>query len=136
MSQSGSSLITVLDRHLVLSAMSLTSIVLVSFHMTEDVVRGFEPGGFDNVRIILIMAVWLYGTLALAGKKSGVIIMLLGSLLGTLISLAHMRGGGVVGGRIAGSSGMFFWVWTILALGATSACSVLLAAWMLMRRRA
>jgi hypothetical protein len=32
-----------------------------------------------------------------------------------------MQGAGLVGGRIANSSGMFFWVWTHLALGANRA---------------
>ena len=39
-----------------------------------------------------------------------------------------MRGAGLVGGRIANSSGMFFWVWTLIALGVTAAFSVVLSA--------
>jgi hypothetical protein len=39
-----------------------------------------------------------------------------------------MRGAGLVGGRIANSSGIFFWVWTLIALGVTSAFSAILAA--------
>ena len=96
------------------------------FHITDDVVRGFEPGGFKNVSAILIVAVWLFGTLVLAGRRSGYIIMLLGALLGCLIPLVHMRGAGLVGGRLANSSGLFFFVWTLLALGATSVLSLTL----------
>ena len=96
--------------------------------MADDVVRGFEPGGFKNIQTILTFSLWLYGTLALAGRRSGYIIMLLGSLLGCLVSVAHMRGAGLVGGRIANSGGKFFWVWTVLALGITSLFSVILSA--------
>ena len=117
---------------------SLLSILLMTFHLTDDVVRGFEPGGFKNVSGILILVVWLYGTLALAGRRSGYIIILLGSLLGSVVPLVHMRGAGLVGGRIANSSGKFFWVWTLIALGVTALVSVVLSTrglWTLHRGR-
>jgi hypothetical protein len=37
-------------------------------------------------------------------------------------------GKGLVGGRIAGSSGVFFWVWTLFALGVTASFSAILSA--------
>jgi hypothetical protein len=46
--------------------------------------------------------------------------MLLGAILGTVMPLAHMRGAGLVGGRIANSGGKFFFVWTLLALQVTA----------------
>jgi hypothetical protein len=110
-----------------LTIASLISILLLSFHLADDVVRGFEPGGFKNMIAILIVFVWLYGTLALAGRRSGYIIMLIGALLGSLVPVVHMRGAGLVGGRIANTSGMFFWVWTLLALGVTSFFCVILS---------
>lgn len=111
----------------VLTITSLLSIVLTSFHLADDVVRGFEPGGFKNIYAILIVFVWLYGTVALAGRRSGYIVMVLGGLLGSLVPLVHMRGAGLVGGRIANTSGIFFWVWTLLALGVTSLFSLILS---------
>ena len=39
-----------------------------------------------------------------------------------------MRGAGLVGGRIVNSSGIFFWVWTLIALGVTSTFSIILSA--------
>ncbi|HKR13860.1 MAG TPA: hypothetical protein VJT15_17480 [Pyrinomonadaceae bacterium] len=117
-----------MNRSLLLTITSLLSILFVTFHIAEDVVRGFEPGGFRNVSGMLMMVVWLYGTVVLAGRRSGYIIILLGSILGVIVSLAHMRGVGLVGGRIANSSGKFFWVWTILALQVTATFSLILAA--------
>ena len=111
----------------ILTITSLLSILFATFHISDDVVRGFEPGGFKNVSGILIMVVWLFGTLMLTGRRSGYIIMLLGSLLGSLMPLAHMRGAGLVGGRIANSNGKFFFVWTLFALGVTAAFSVILS---------
>jgi hypothetical protein len=117
-----------IERDLILRIASLCSILLASFHIADDVVRGFEPGGFKNIYAILILVVWLYGTLVLAGKRSGYLVMLLGGVLGAMMCYAHMRGAGVVGGRIAASSGVFFWVWTLLALAVTSTFSAVLAA--------
>jgi hypothetical protein len=118
-----------------LTIASLLSILLATFHISEDIVRGFEPGGFKNIQTILTLSVWLFGTLVLAGRRSGYIIMLLGSILGVLVSLAHMRGAGLVGGRIANSGGKLFWVWSILAVGVTSVLSLFLSARALWRTR-
>jgi hypothetical protein len=66
-------------------------------------------------------------TLVLAERCAGHIITLLGSLLGWSILVIHMTGKGV-GGKIAKSSGAFFFVWTLLALGVTALFSVTLSA--------
>lgn len=117
-----------MTNHLTLTVTSLMSILLFTFHMSDDIVRGFEPGGFKNASGILILATWLYGTLALGARRSGYVLMLLGALLGSVVPLAHMRGAGLVGGRIANTSGRHFWVWTLVALGMTAAVSVVLSA--------
>ena len=107
---------------------SLLSILLGLFHLTEDIVRGFERGGPEMFTGVLIAAVWLYATLALADRRSGLVILLVLSIGGAGVSYIHMRGAGLAGGRIANSSGIFFWVFTLLTLGVTSTCSVMLAA--------
>ena len=111
-----------------LTIASLLSILLATFHITDDVVRGFEPGGFKNVIGIAILVVWLCGTLLLRERRLGYIIVLLGSLLGSLMPLAHMRHAGLVGGRIATANGKFFFVWTLMMLGVTASFSVILSA--------
>jgi hypothetical protein len=117
-----------MKQNVILTITSLLSILLFTFHLSEDIVRGIEPGGFKNLSGLLTLVVWLYGTLVLAGRRSGYVILLLGSLLGALMPLAHMRGVGLVGGRIADSSGVLFWVWTLMALGVTATFSFILAA--------
>jgi len=111
-----------------LTITSLLSILLFTFHLADDIGRGFENGGVSNLTAVPIFVVWLYGTLALAERRSGYVIILLGSLLGLAVPVAHMMGKGVgVGSRIAGSSGAFFFIWTIIALGVTALFSVILA---------
>jgi hypothetical protein len=124
-----------MNANVTLTVTSLLSILLVLFHLTEDVVRGFEPGQLSMFSGVLMLATWLYGTLALPRRRAGYSIMILGALLGTVISIAHMRGAGLVGGRVANSSGMFFWVFTQLSLGVTAVFSLVLAAVSLWRLR-
>jgi hypothetical protein len=116
-----------MKRSVMLTITSLLSILFFTFHFAGDIVRGFEPGGFKNLRAVLTLVVWLYGTLVLAERRSGYIIILLGSLLGLLMPVAHMWRAGLVGGRIANSSGIFFWVWTLITLGVTASFSVILS---------
>jgi len=106
---------------------SLLSIILMIFHMTDDIVRGMEPGTLFDLIIVPILAVWLYGTLVLRERRPGYIIVLVASLLGLLVPIIHMKGAGV-GGAIAKSSGGFFFIWTLIALGVTSLFSVMLSA--------
>jgi hypothetical protein len=112
--------------NVMLTVASLLAILFFTFHLTGDIVRGFEKGGASNLTAVPIFVVWLYGTLVLAERRSGYVIILLGSLLGLAVPVLHMMGKGV-GGEIANSSGGFFFVWTIIALGVTALFSVILS---------
>jgi len=100
-----------------LTIASLLAIVLGTFHWVDDIIRGFAPAGLSGLGGILILVVWLYGTLVLGERRSGHVIMLIGSLGGLGALILHMKGAGLIGGRIAHSSGIVFWVWTLVALG-------------------
>jgi hypothetical protein len=122
-----------------LTIMSLLSIVFFSFHLADDIVRGFEPGTLTNLTAVPIFVVWLYGTLVLAERRSGYIITLLGGLFSLVVPLAHMRGKGVgVASKIAASNGHFFFVWVLIAIGVTGVFAAILSAhglWSLPWRR-
>jgi len=113
-------------QNVMLTVASLLSMLFFTFHLTDDIIRGFEKGGVSNLTAVPIFVVWLYGTLVLAERRSGYVIMLLGSLLGLAVPVLHMRGAGV--GEIAKSSGGFLFVWTLLAIGVTSLFSLILSA--------
>jgi hypothetical protein len=117
-----------MKHNVTLTITSLLSILFMTFHLSDDIVRGMESGGVKNITGVLMMVVWLYGTLVLAGRRSGYVIMLLGAILGSGVPVVHMMGTGLVGGRIANSSGIFFWVWTLIALQVTAIFSLLLSA--------
>jgi hypothetical protein len=110
-----------------LTIASLLSILFMTLHLTDDIVRGMEPGTLFDLVTLPILAVQLYGTLALAGKRSGYVIILVASLLELVVPVVHMKGAGV-GGAIAQSNGAFFFIWTLLTLGVTALFSVMLSA--------
>src|SRR5580693_3133516 len=112
--------------NVMLTVASLLSILFMTFHLTDDIVRGMEPGTLSNLIALPILVVQLYGTLVLAGKRSGYVIILLGSLLLLVVPIIHMKGAGV-GGAIAKSDGAFFFIWTLLTLGVTALFSVSLS---------
>lgn len=118
-----------MKRNDLLTIASLLSVLLMTFHLADDIVRGMEPGGLSNLIAVPIFVVWLYGTLVLAGRRSGHVIILLGSLLSLAVPVIHMKGKGVgVASGIAHSSGGFFFIWTLIALGVTALFSIVLSA--------
>jgi hypothetical protein len=111
-----------------LTIASLLSILFFTFHLADDIVRGYEPGTLTNLTAVLIFVFWLYGTLVLFERRSGYVITLLGGLFSLVVPLAHMRGKGVgIASKLANSSGHFFFVWTLFAIGVTGLFSVILA---------
>jgi hypothetical protein len=125
-----------MNHNTMLTIASPLSILLFTFHLTDDIVRGFEKGGLSNLIAVPIFVFWLYATLVLAGRRSGYVIILLGSLLSLAVPILHMKGKGVgIASGIANSSGGFFFVWTLIALGVTALFSVLLSARGLWRLR-
>src|SRR2546422_1447696 len=125
--------------NVMLTIASLLSVLFFTFHLTDDIVHGMEKGGVSNLTAVPIFVVWLYGTLVLAERRSGYLIIFLGSLLGLAVPVIHMMGAGVgVGSGIAKSSGAYFFIWTLIALGVTALFSVILSArglWSLPWRR-
>ena len=123
----------------ILTITSLLSILFFSFHLADDIVRGFEKGQLSNLTAVLIFVVWLYGATVLAERRSGYIITLLGGLFSLVVPLAHMRGKGVgITSSIGNTSGHFFFVWTLIAIGVTGLFSAILSArelWSLPWRR-
>jgi hypothetical protein len=118
-----------MKQNIMLTTASVLSVLFFSFHLADDIVRGMEPGTLTNLTAVPIFVFWLCGTLVLAGRRSGYIITLLGGLFSLVVPLAHMRGKGVgVASGIANSSGQFFFVWTLIAIGVTGLFSAILSA--------
>ncbi len=111
---------------------SLLSILFVTFHLTSDTLQarvGTPEAGGSTLVLVPILAVWLYGTLVIAERRSGYIIMLVGSLLSVGMPIIHVIGaGGVFRGAIAKSNPAFLFVWTLHVLGMTGMFALILSA--------
>lgn len=118
---------------LLLPVMSLLSAVLLSLHITDDIVRGISPPGADNMGAVVIFVVWLVGILFLAERRLGHVIMLLGGLFAAAMPVLHMRGASYP--KIAMSDGGFFFVWSLIAVGTTGVIAMLLAVQALLEQR-
>ena len=114
-----------MQQNAVLVAASLLSILLLTLHITDDIVRGISKAEPSDIALI-VLVVFLYGTLLLAGRRSGYVIMLLVGLFAAAMPVLHMRG--VRYGEIARSAGGFFFVWTLWALGGLGGLTVILSA--------
>jgi len=114
-----------------LTVASLLSILLLACHLTDDILRegGLAVKGAWNLIAVLILFVLLYGTLVLAERRSGYIIMLIGGLFGLGMPVIHMvLARTVVANELARTRGDYFFVWTLLALGVTGLFSLVLSA--------
>lgn len=115
-----------MKRDTLLKITSVLSIALFTLHVADDIVRGFEEGRAWNLTAVLIFTTWLYGTLVLAGRRLGYVIVFLGSLLSLAAPILHMTGKGV-GGEFTKTPGALLFIWTILTLGVTALTSVVLS---------
>ena len=104
---------------------SLLSLLLLTLHITDDIVRGISKAEPSNTALV-VLVVFLYGTLVLAERRSGHVIMLLVGLFAAAMPVIHMRGAHYA--EIARSAGGFFFVWTLWALGGIGGLTVILSA--------
>ena len=112
-----------------LTTASLLNILLMTLHLTGDILFKMSPAGLSNLFAVFILVVLLCGTLLLAGRRAGYIIIFFGSVLGLVMPVLHMKGArGVLGGDIGTSGQAFLFVWTLLALGITATFSIILSA--------
>ena len=108
----------------VLKISSLLSLVLLTLHVTDDIVRGISKAESSNIALA-VLVVFLYGTLVLAEQRWGHVIMFLVGLFAVAMPVMHMRGAHYP--EIAASSGCFFFVWTLWALGALGGVTMILS---------
>jgi len=124
-----------LKANTILAVTSLLSILLLTLHVTDDIVRGISKAESSNTALV-VLAIFLYGTLVLAERRSGHVVMLLVGLFAAAMPVIHMRGAHY--GEIAKSPGGFFFVWTLWALGGLGGVTVIQSMrglWSLRRRR-
>src|SRR6516162_1005774 len=121
-----------------LTIASLLSILMMTFHLTQDTLHASyaragtaEARGSALIVCVPILVGWLWGTLLLAERRSGYIIMLVGSVIALGMPVIHVilawGRGSLVLSEFARTGWAFFFVWTLFALGMTGLFSLILA---------
>ena len=113
-----------MKHNVILVITSLLSLLLLTLHITDDIVRGISKAEPSNTALV-VFVVFLYGTIVLAERRSGHVIMLLVGLFAALMPVIHMRGAHYP--EIARSAGGFFFVWTLWALGGLGGLTFILS---------
>ena len=111
-----------MKQNVALSISSLLSLVLFSFHLTDDTLHatnGMDATG--TVICLAIMLVLLYGTVELAGRRWGYVITLLGGIAAAYMPFLHTMGP-------RATRWGFFFVRVMLGLGVTGVYSAVLSA--------
>ena len=74
-----------------LTVASLLTLLFLTLHITDDIVRGISKAESSNTAL-LVLAVFLYGTLVLPERRSGHVITLIIGLIAAAMPVMHMRG--------------------------------------------
>lgn len=113
-----------MNRNVTLTVTSLLSLLLLTLHVSDDIVRGISKAEPSNAALF-VLAAFLYGTLELAERRAGLAITLLVGLFAAAMPVIHMRG--IHYGEIARSPGGLFFVWTLWALGGLGGVTCMLS---------
>ncbi len=121
-----------MKNNVLLTITSLLSILFMTLHLTSDTIHasfGTPEAGGSTLVLVPVLVLWLYGSLALNERRSGHIIMLVGSLLALGMPIVHVTGpSGMFHGAIARSNPAFLFVWTLHMLGVLGMFSLILSA--------
>ena len=112
-----------MKRSAMLTIASLLSITFLMLHLTDDFIRGISPVGPWALIILPFVGGWMYATLVVAERRSGYFVNLLGGLAALCMPVLHLRR--VWSAVSISKPGTFFFIFTLLALGALGIFSII-----------
>lgn len=116
-----------------LAQTSLLSALLLSLHISQDIVLGLDRAGLNHLVGVAILLVIVCGAVLLRERLLGTVIMLLGGVMAAGMLPLHMRNG--LRPEFLARDGALLFVWTLYVLGVMGSFSVLLAVGALRARR-
>ena len=114
-----------MTNNLMLRNTSLLLLLLVTLHVVDDIVHGFDSAGLMNMIGIVVLGFLIYGTMVLHERMSGHIVMLFVALFSLLMPIIHLRSARI--NETAQASGGFFFIWNLWALGGVGIFAIILA---------
>jgi hypothetical protein len=112
-----------MKRSEMLTIASLLSIVLLMCHLADDFVRGISPVGPWALLTLPLFGGWMYATLVVGERRTGYFVNLLGGLIALLMPVLHMKRVWPATG--IAKPGSFFFLFTLMALGALGIFSMI-----------
>jgi hypothetical protein len=112
-----------MKRSAILTIASLLSIVFLMFHLADDFVRGISPVGPWVLITLPFVGGWMYATLVVGERRSGYFVNLLGGIFRLGMPVLHVKR--VWSAFIIAKPGTFFFIFTLLALGALGIFSII-----------
>ena len=116
-----------------LSGTSILSVLLLTLHISQDIVFGFDRAGLNHLVGVAILLVLVSGAALLRDRRSGQVIMLLGGAMAAAMLPLHIRNG--LRPEFFEKSGALLFVWTLYVLGVTGGFAIILAIGALRGRR-
>ena len=116
-----------------LSVTSILSVLLLTLHISQDIVFGFDRAGLNHLVGVAILLVVVCGAVLLRERAAGKVIMLLGGVMAVGMLPLHMRHG--LRSEFLEKSGALLFIWTLYFLGVNGAFSAILAVRALLARR-
>ena len=104
---------------------SLLSAVLLSVHISQDIVLGLDRAGLNHLVGVSILLLLVCGTLLLRDSTLGKIIMLLGGIMAAGMLPLHMRNG--FSPEFLQRDGVLLFVWVLYLLGVNGGFAIVLA---------
>jgi hypothetical protein len=117
----------------ILSMTSMLSVFLLTLHISQDIVFGFDRAGLNHLVGVAILLVIVCGAVQLRERTLGKVIMLLGGVMAAGMLPLHMRNG--LRPEFLEKSGALLFIWTLYLLGVTGVFSIILAIQVLRARR-
>ena len=108
-----------------LIGITLASVLLLTLHISQDIIFGFDRAGLNHLVGVAILLVIACGALLLPDRRLGQVIMLLGGVMAAGMLPLHMRNG--LRPEFLEKSGALLFVWTLYLLGVMGFFSIILA---------
>ncbi len=121
-----------MKKNKLLTITSLVLMLLLTLHIVDDIVRGFDTAGLINMIGIVVAAILVYGTLMIGEHLAGLLMMLFVGFTAAAMPVIHLRSSRI--NEIAQGEGGFFFVWTLWALGVIGIFAMILAVQLIVER--
>lgn len=109
-----------------LTVLSVIAVFLFGFHVSDDIIRGYEPPTSKHWQGMTQFTVWLFVALGMDHGRWRTALLLLGGVFVSLAPATHFAGKGLSATLVA-SDGALLFVTTLFCMGIVGPAAALIA---------